>query len=266
VLKDRSGVCWGGIGSASALVEFPLSDLKAIVPSGTAVCAQLRNGKVLCSPDGDRIDNFTVVAFDRRVKQLDGANGYQFCAITDGDRVSCFSTAPGQAFTGALGNAGSNEALVAAEVREVRGAKRIAVGDQHACALVGSDVYCWGSNTAGQLGFASADPLRPEPTPVKVSGLGSVQAIGAGITQSCALNKSGEVFCWGEAFGPTPLRIDDLPRAESLASGADAHCVIARDGDTYCFGNNDNGQLGSPDPFDDNGVADYFPPVRVGDE
>jgi hypothetical protein len=265
VLSDHSGLCWGGIGAADgALVEFPLSDLKSVVPNGTTVCALLRNGKVFCSLGGDRIDSFRQVKFERKVKSLAAGNGYVFCATTDGDRVSCFSTMPGQYSSGALGNDGSDEAFEPKEVREVRGAKRVTVGDAHACALVGSDVYCWGSNSTGELGFESADPLIPVPTPTQVKGLGSVQAIGAGLAHSCALAKNGNVFCWGDAYGFTPVQIDDLPKADGLSSGADADCIVAREGGTYCFGNNDNGQLGSPEPFDDNGLADFFPPERVG--
>jgi len=46
---------------------------------------------------------------------------------------------PGQAQSGMLGNDGSDQAYEPKEVRELRGVKRVAVGDSHACALVGSD-------------------------------------------------------------------------------------------------------------------------------
>src|SRR5262245_38044671 len=61
----------------------------------------------------------------------------------------------------------------------------IAAGNAHTCALVGnSGVECWGDNTNGQLGSASAGGFQP----VAVSHLTSgVVWVAAGAAHTCAI-------------------------------------------------------------------------------
>ena len=83
----------------------------------------------------------------------------------------------------------------------------IAVGDAHACALLDTDhVWCWGDNSAAQLGLGSTDASR-HATPSMVQKLPSagmarsldyVGQIAAGGRTTCAI-VIGEphVWCWG---------------------------------------------------------------------
>ncbi len=67
-------------------------------------------------------------------------------------------------------------------------------GSFFTCALlVDSTVRCWGDNGAGQLGGTTNTPF----TPVVVSGLSNVVALGAGAQHACALLAGGTVRCWG---------------------------------------------------------------------
>lgn len=74
-------------------------------------------------------------------------------------------------------------------------ATRVAVGLDHACALLTSgSVYCWGANDAGQLGR----PGGSSATPVAVSGGFNFTAISAGAEHTCAIEAgTGVIGCWG---------------------------------------------------------------------
>lgn len=82
----------------------------------------------------------------------------------------------------------------------------IAVGDSHACALMhDSTVWCWGDNSASQLGIGPAGPAVAA-APVKVqrtdsngpTDLHSVIHIAAGGKTTCAtIFWSRYVWCWG---------------------------------------------------------------------
>jgi alpha-tubulin suppressor-like RCC1 family protein len=85
-----------------------------------------------------------------------------------------------------------------------RAATAISAGGAHACALVEPvlaglplDVFCWGSNSVGQLGSASTGK------PAMVSGtLGiNVVQVSAGDDYTCALVATGSEYCWGNDLG-----------------------------------------------------------------
>ncbi len=139
----------------------------------------------------------------------------------------------------------------------------LAAGRQFACAVrADGGVWCWGSNSAGQLGNAGAPSSV---TPTQVAGLGGVQAIALGARHACAL-QDGAVLCWGaddrlqlgvqnpsqiciSPDGSTPCetspkQVMGLGHATAIAAG-DAHtCAVMDDGSVACWGANDWGQLG----------------------
>jgi len=95
--------------------------------------------------------------------------------------------------TGCWGDAGSNVPIARQGLSS--GATASAAGTFHTCAVVDGDVYCWGSNTAGQLGDGST---TNHSTPVQVRGLATgATGIAAGYEHSGALI-GGRVACWGE--------------------------------------------------------------------
>jgi len=264
VKTNRTAQCWGSLGDAQGKPKaFPLTNLKALLPSELAVCALLQDGTVRCTTSGQVLTEFvTVTVFPGRVKSLDGGPGSHYCALVDGggnDRVSCFGTNNNINGEGQLGNQGSPNRFAAQEVPEVRGAKQVTVGAAHSCALVGSDVFCWGSNGALQLGNFDASSATPQ----KVAGLGKVKAIDAGAAHTCALLDNGNVRCWGDVYGAEPFQVDGVSKAASVSAGSDFACIVDSNHAGFCFGNNDFGQLGNPVPADTNGETDLFPGTRV---
>jgi alpha-tubulin suppressor-like RCC1 family protein len=145
--------------------------------------------------------------------------------------------------------------------------KALAVGAGHACALDATgSAYCWGNDADGALGIGRNDHHKFEevpPTPV-VDGL-RFRAIATGATQTCAIDASGQLFCWGRvAKGVAddecldsngvagmndcmtrPVHVHRRYRFATVAMGARHQCGITEAGQAMCWGQNDAGQLGN---------------------
>ena len=52
----------------------------------------------------------------------------------------------------------------------------VAAGERHSCAIVGSEVECWGNNSYGQLGVGSTQALGGSAAPLVPVDLGGRQA------------------------------------------------------------------------------------------
>lgn len=80
------------------------------------------------------------------------------------------------------------------------GVRKVAAGWMHSLALVGTTVYAWGGNTAGQLGTNNLTSSF-EPIPVNngvVNGvLDNVTDIAAGGSHSLALRNDNTIWAWG---------------------------------------------------------------------
>lgn len=77
-----------------------------------------------------------------------------------------------------------------------RRVKAIAAAKHHSVAATeGGEVFTWGSNREGQLGYTSVDT---QPTPRRVSSLKSrIVAVAAANKHTAVVSESGEVFTWG---------------------------------------------------------------------
>lgn len=78
-----------------------------------------------------------------------------------------------------------------------QGAKRVAAGTAHTCALLGDGtVKCWGDNSAGQLGLEDL-AIRPDPSSAPIQLGRRALDVVTGNTHTCALLDDGTVKCWG---------------------------------------------------------------------
>jgi len=141
----------------------------------------------------------------------------------------------------------------------------LAAGYHHTCAVTTSgDTYCWGSNEYDQLGSSalmescSDGIFACSGTPVLVDGGHSFTQLAAGIRHTCALDTSGDAYCWGFGLGG---QLGDGLRANSrepvavagglkfttiAATGASgATCGLTSVGDAWCWGINSSGSLGN---------------------
>ncbi|MCH7564861.1 MAG: hypothetical protein IH968_13665 [Gemmatimonadetes bacterium] len=130
----------------------------------------------------------------------------------------------------------------------------VTAGGFHSCGISREgNAFCWGSNTAGQLGTGSeiAQVLRPQP--VSVSALFS--DIDAGLAHTCAVTEAGGVLCWGDnEFGQlgngtdedefAPVTVVQEGSFVAVSAGGNHTCALDRAGRLACWGRNTNGQLG----------------------
>jgi len=125
-------------------------------------------------------------------------------------------------------------------------------GANHTCGLTTSSrVYCWGSNTFGQLGTATGYQLAPAP----IAGNRLYKQVSTGSAHSCALGIDDKAYCWGDNFsgqigdGTTSRRM--VPTAvaggrsyRGLSAGGGQNCAVDLARHSYCWGNNFYGALG----------------------
>src|SRR5437016_2383648 len=141
----------------------------------------------------------------------------------------------------------------------------------HTCGVTTAGaIYCWGSNSRGQIGDNSGIDQHA-PALVQAPAGVLFQAVSAGGQHTCAVTTTGDAYCWGRnEFGRlgdgtgTDRRTPVLVAAPagvtftSVSAGAAHSCGLAAPGGmAYCWGGNSFGQLG------DNSGTDQPSPVLV---
>jgi len=126
----------------------------------------------------------------------------------------------------------------------------IAAGDGHTCAIDTShDVYCWGSNTTGQLGAGSQQYVARA---AKVPGLSNVQKLSLGSGLSMAYDSSDTLWWWGMSLldpggayeatitSKTPLEVTPPLGKLKGVSNTLGHACVVNDpaGEVRCWGRN----------------------------
>ncbi len=195
-----------------------------------------------------------------------GAN--HTCAIADG-QLYCW----GRNNNGQLGLGNTTDYSTPQLVSAFAGMRvhNVSAGENHTCAVVDGQAYCWGLNSNLQLGDGT---LTTRTSPTLVDGNSSilvgknVRYITAGYTHTCA-TANGDLYCWGNnANGRTGLNTtsgnshptlvtggtagspmvtapspDLRPLVTSISAGSNFTCAVINS-KVSCFGANSNGQLG----------------------
>jgi alpha-tubulin suppressor-like RCC1 family protein len=191
--------------------------------------------------------------------QTIAAGGDFTCGLAADGAAYCWGeNGTGQLGTGSIGGTwGNAEPQPVAVAGGLRFASVAAggpdIGKNHVCGLTGEGgTYCWGSNSAGQLGNASTASAS---SPVQVASSRRFSAIDAGHRFTCALDEEGRAFCWGAnesgQLGDDsrqerriPTEVASEARFVTIAAGWDHACAIDQAGALYCWGSNDGGELG----------------------
>ena len=217
---------------------------------GQNASGQLGNGSTTDSSNPTRV----VVSSDEHQTFTMGQIGFgHSCAVTPTSELYCW----GSNQSGQLGDLTSVQRTRPVLTSEIRsGTQQVVVGSWHTCALSSDqEVFCWGSNKAGQLATSTSSSALPLP----VTNLGGWPTkLASGSNHICALTVAGDVVCWGsnrygqidasnssEALHTPQVRPGLGPNIVDIsASGSNHTCVVLADGDIQCWGDNRYGQLG----------------------
>jgi alpha-tubulin suppressor-like RCC1 family protein len=229
--------CWGDNQSAQIYDPFELNDDHVWLPRAMPELAQLRHLTLgvahTCALEGNNtrcwgIDNFLQCGADAnflcssgsrcvthptivgsvRARGL-GPGWMHTCAIQIDRTVACWGNSErGQ--SGGAQTPGCQDSACAIGVTAIEGltgVTRLALGTSHTCALTDAgSVWCWGDNSAGQLGRGNTDDGTVTPAPVLTTAgtaLKDVVDIASTAAYTCAVDTPGTVYCWGKWFmGP----------------------------------------------------------------
>jgi alpha-tubulin suppressor-like RCC1 family protein len=144
----------------------------------------------------------------------------------------------------------------------------VSAGGSHSCAITSTGaVYCWGENSAGQLGDGTTTQ-RATPTLVPAIQSGAT-AIATGSAHSCAVTTGGAAKCWGfNIHGElgdgttvekhTPVAVSGLTSGVTrIVAGASFTCALKTGSAVVCWGDGSLGQIGN------SSLATRTTPVQV---
>jgi RHS repeat-associated protein len=182
---------------------------------------------------------------------LPGWAGHSVALTSDGN-----VWAWGYGKSGQLGRGTIGSSATAAKVPGLTGVIQVAAGGDNSYALKSDGtVWAWGDNSYGQIGNSRAG--KTQSSPIQVTGLSNVTAIGAGGVMAFAVTADGTVWGWGDdntgqlgdgaACGKIcghPVRVGSIGNGV-IATGGYVHGLAAvKDGTVRAWGSNTGGQLG----------------------
>lgn len=136
---------------------------------------------------------------------------------------------------------------------------KIAFGSGFAIALIGGEVYGWGTNNAGRLCTCERTVKYPQQLDSSLTGITDIEA---GDNHCLALTSGGEIYGWGgnsmRQLGLTESRILDVPEIipvtdrkgdtltiRDIAAAGNHSMAVTSGSDVYAWGSNSDGQLGT---------------------
>jgi len=279
ILDDGSLACWGandagqlGVPTAIASSTHPVRPLGPGVTDvalGSRHTCVIQGSSVKCwgaNSDGQLGSGSAGTGGPTPVTvSLSGATRlaagtYHTCALVAGGAVKCWGwNALGQL---GLGNVLPDLAASPASSLVTAGATDVAALSDTTCALVGTQVRCWGANLTGQIGNGTTDASgHPTPDPAALSTTATPSFIAVGGAHVCAGLSPGGLFCWGDnsktqlgsTSSTTPVttpiqanKIDNNQRSVLAVAGGAFTCSGKDALELACAGANDQGQTGAP--------------------
>jgi alpha-tubulin suppressor-like RCC1 family protein len=128
--------------------------------------------------------------------------------------------------------------------------RQISVGTYHACAVLGTGgLRCWGTNTAGQLGYGHANYMEPPPTTDVNLGTGVLaRQVSCGGFHTCIISTTNKVKCWGTnhrgqlGYGDgvsrnsPPASFVAVTDVQKISCGEHHTCVVTTSNTAVCWG------------------------------
>jgi len=291
VLDDASAYCWGansygqvGDGTTTerhtpVAVSLPSGRTATSLDAGNShTCAVLDDASLYCwgynnygelGDDNSPTDSSTPVRV--RLSGWPSAIAASYghtCAVLDDAPLYCW----GDNTYGQLGDGTTTDSSTPVTVSLLSGRTATSVSSStfHTCAVLDDDsLYCWGSNTYGQLGVGT-NTNSNTPVAVSLPSGRTAASVAAGYVHTCAVLDDASLYCWGgNTYGQLGIgsqSTSSTPVAVSLPSGRSASsvtvgnyhtCAVLDDASLYCWGRSNHGQLGD-------GTTDDSPtPVAV---
>ncbi|HEX9086501.1 MAG TPA: chromosome condensation regulator RCC1 [Arthrobacter sp.] len=276
VADDGKAWCWGSnstgqLGTGNAAVgtdsSVPVNPsgahtFTAIYPGPTTTCgigtdkvtlcwgANPGNGTAAASADPVAVSgthDFTALTMDASTA----------CGLESGGKIFCWSVT-------ATGRTGVDPAPAPGTPVEVAGGRSYTsvqtANDSRTdvasiiCAVdTGTQAWCWGANSSGQLGNGTTtDSL----VPVAVTGSHSFRSLTASPSAVCGIDASAHAWCWGDnssgqlGIGSTtaakdPAAVDPGTSYAAIGAATDngkTFCALITDGTAKCWGENGYGQ------------------------
>ena len=214
IKQDGTLWCWGdntdgtlGTGDtnpSSVPVQVTGQGWSQVSTNYLHTCAVKTDGTLWCWGLNANLEAGTTSNFPWSPAQISGTTWkqvttglYHTCAIKTDGALWCW----GGNISGQLGS-DSISVLPTSQTSDpvqVTGTtwQSVSAGESHTCAIMlDGTLWCWGSNTSGQLGDNTLDSKS---TPVAVGTFGQTWAmVAAGVTHTCALATGGALWCWGD--------------------------------------------------------------------
>ena len=215
---DKSLWCWGDNGDGSvgdgtttdrsAPVQIP-GRWRAVDAGLDFTCAIDEDDALYCWGEND-FGQLGPIAVAGDVTpfpvEIDAPAPASWADVSAGEDHACALLADGSAWCWGinedlqLGSSATEVAASSVPLRVDGGPYRtIEAGGDHACAL-GTDgqLWCWGQNSDGELGIGSTggDSL---PAVVAHPAGGTFDVVVAGREHTCALDSTGDLWCWGNS-------------------------------------------------------------------
>lgn len=182
------------------------------------------------------------------------AGDWHVCLLTTGGEAQC----AGRNSWGEVGTGGFQPRVSLTPLVDVPRFTAITASSSHSCALdAQGGAWCWGARAGGAAPEGTYDQDARAPLPRRVAEGHHFEAIHAGERFTCALDRDGRAWCWGDnMFGqlgagttafrsPAPLPVAGELRFERLSAGDDHVCGLTPNREAYCWGGNRYDQLGA---------------------
>lgn len=191
--------------------------------------------------------------------------GTHLCGIKGQGELWCW----GHNYYGQLGDSTTGNKLVPTQVGGVSGGwQEFALGQFHSCGIKkDGSLWCWGNNTYGQLGLGALG-VGHQNTPTQVGSDENWDKLVAGESHTCALKKTGAIWCWGlnsssqlgdetQENKNVPVRVGVEEDWRAIAASNNRTCALKNSDSLWCWGYN-------IDQF--NNLSNKNSPVQVGAE
>ncbi|MBU1238569.1 hypothetical protein KKF84_09975 [Myxococcota bacterium] len=170
------------------------------------------------------------------------------------------------------GTVSATELVPVDTISPVNYLRAVEAGYNASCALTASlEAACWGSDSSGLLGNGAGQGDKTEPFNVVNPGGIIFDSLSMKNLHACALDLSGNAWCWGNnlqgqlgigtaalfAEEPTAVTMPPGRHFVRIATGQYSTCAIDDLGGAWCWGSNDGGQLGN------NSLVNSNTPVAV---